>query len=110
MSKEELSKKNELFEDVECVVRKSLESGTEAWEVIYTLNFMAANLGLRFLDDDLGAVTLLLQGANDAISNVIEQRELSSNEKQEKESEASNAKESDEATIVMELPVDRSIH
>ena len=96
---------DERIRDLELVIRKWVDDGAELWEVVYTLSFMATSLGLEWTKNELGILTVVLQGVNEAIA-----RAASSQDTKKKQERVKQEKKINEDFDASEPPTSCSVH
>ena len=79
------SMNDDRMKDLEVVIRKWVDDGAELWEVVYTLSFMATSLGLEWTKNELGILTMVLQGVNDATARAADAQDTKKKQKREKQ-------------------------
>ena len=84
----DVSMDDERIRDLELVVRKWVDEGAELWEVVYALSYMATSLGLDWTKNELGIVTVVLQGVNEAIARASDSQDTKKKQEREKREKA----------------------
>ena len=99
------SMNDDRIKDLEVVIRKWVDDGAELWEVVYALSFMATSLGLEWTKNELGILTMVLQGVNEAIAREADVQDIEKKQEREKQE-----KETQEYVDTSEPPTNCSIH